>query len=66
MEMVQDIKDKLKRKATIFETGGQKPTNELLESWIGSVCWQESKEEIYVFYIMGAVVNMDIYKNIYR
>lgn len=43
---IEDIKDKLKRKATIFETGGQKPTNELLESWIGSVCWQESKEEI--------------------
>lgn len=33
------------KKSTIFETGGQRPTKELLESWIGAVCWQEEEDK---------------------
>lgn len=43
---VDEIKKTLKRKAVIFHTGGKKTTKELLESWIGSVCWKLSKEEV--------------------
>ena len=37
---IEEIKEKIKREAVIFETGGIRPTNELGESWIGRVCWQ--------------------------
>ncbi|MBG9452590.1 hypothetical protein ABE61_00420 [Lysinibacillus sphaericus] len=36
---VVDIKARLVRQATIFETGGIRPTHDLLESWIGFVGW---------------------------
>ncbi len=34
---IKEVKEKLSKKAIIFETGGKRPTGELLESWIGSV-----------------------------
>jgi hypothetical protein len=43
---VKQIKEMLKRTAIVFETGGKRPTGELLESWIGSVCWQQDGEKI--------------------
>lgn len=43
---VDEIKEKLVRKAVIFETGGIKPTRELLESWIGCVCFKKPEEEL--------------------
>lgn len=43
---VVEIKDKIKRKATILKTGGKKPTGNLLESWIGSVRWSLENESI--------------------
>lgn len=43
---VKEIKETLKRTAVIFETGGKRPTGELQESWIGSVCWQQEGENI--------------------
>lgn len=43
---VQEIKAKLMKKATIFSTGGVRPTNELLESWIGKVLWKKENENI--------------------
>lgn len=43
---VKEIKEELAKKAVIFETGGKRPTRELLESWIGSVCWQHEGEDI--------------------
>lgn len=42
---IEEIKEKLKRKATIFYTGGFRPTNEKLESWIGKVNWQKRGEQ---------------------
>lgn len=41
---IDDIKNKLKKKAIGFETGGIRPTNELGESWIGKVCWQSPED----------------------
>jgi hypothetical protein len=41
---VSEIKNKLKQKATVFKTGGKKPTGALLESWIGSVRWSLESE----------------------
>ena len=43
-ETIDDIRNALMRKAIIFNTGGFKPTNELWESWIGKVCWQNPDE----------------------
>lgn len=40
------MKEKLSKKAIIFETGGKRPTSELLESWIGSVCWHHEGESL--------------------
>lgn len=42
---VEEIKSKLQKKATIFHTGGFRPTNEKLESWIGKVAWQKRGEQ---------------------
>lgn len=43
---IQEIKEKLMKEATIFNTGGCKPTNALLESWIGKVSWKKENENI--------------------
>jgi hypothetical protein len=43
---IKEVKEKLSKKAIIFETGGKRPTGELLESWIGSVCWQHEGESL--------------------
>lgn len=40
---IDEIKSKLRKKATIFQTGGFRPTNEKLESWIGKVGWQKKR-----------------------
>ncbi len=42
----QEIKEVLRKKATVFETGGVRPTNELLENWIGKVTWKCEKENL--------------------
>ena len=42
---VKQIKEKLSKKAIIFQTGGKRPTGELLESWIGSICWKYDSEK---------------------
>ncbi|WP_047984373.1 DUF1963 domain-containing protein [Ornithinibacillus californiensis] len=42
---ISQIKDALFKQATIFQTGGFRPTEELGESWIGKVLWGK-KEEI--------------------
>jgi len=42
---VVDIKTRLVRQATIFETGGIRPTHDPLESWIGFVGWSLPAEE---------------------
>lgn len=43
---VTEIKENLAKPATLFQTGGFKPTNERGESWIGGVIWGDEKEEI--------------------
>ncbi len=43
---IEDIKKAIKKSAIIFETGGKRPTKELLESWIGRVGWKAANEEI--------------------
>ena len=45
---VDEIKEKLVKKAVIFQTGGIRPTKALLESWIGCVCWRMPGEELPV------------------
>lgn len=45
---IEMIKEKLKRTATVYETGGFRPTNQLLESWIGKVAWKKEGEELPV------------------
>lgn len=40
---IDEIKAQIVRQATIFETGGVRPTYDLLESWIGSVRWSLSR-----------------------
>jgi len=40
------IKNTLAKPAVIFETGGKRPTKELMESWIGRVGWKTSGEEL--------------------
>lgn len=41
---IEEIKKQLRKKAIIFSTGGFRPTNEKLESWIGKVGWQNKGE----------------------
>ena len=41
---IEEIKEKLGKKAVIFQTGGIRPTKDLLESWIGCVCWKKATE----------------------
>jgi len=43
---VDEIKDILRKRATIFTTGGKKHTNELLESWIGRINFKLENEDI--------------------
>lgn len=43
---VAQVKEKLAKKAVVFQTGGIRPTHALLESWIGYVGWQEQGEVI--------------------
>lgn len=42
---IDEIKARLMRKATLFETGGIRPTYELHESWFGSVTWSLPEEQ---------------------
>ncbi|MBU3089813.1 DUF1963 domain-containing protein [Clostridium gasigenes] len=44
--MINEIQTILKRKATIFNTGGKRPTYDIGESWIGSIVWRSEGEEI--------------------
>ena len=41
-----EIKNILRKKAVVFETGGFRPTNELGESWIGAVKWKKVKDKL--------------------
>lgn len=41
---IEQIKEQLRRKAIVFDTGGIRPTNELGESWIGKVAWKLPNE----------------------
>lgn len=43
---IKQIKGKLFKEATIFKTGGFRPTEELGESWIGKVLWGTEQENI--------------------
>ena len=43
---ITQIKDVLFKRATIFKTGGFRPTEELGESWIGKVLWGKEGENI--------------------
>lgn len=43
---IAQIKHALFKKATIFQTGGYRPTEELGESWIGKVVWEKEGETI--------------------
>ena len=43
---IAQIKDVLFKQATIFKTGGFRPTEELGESWIGKVLWGKEGENI--------------------
>jgi hypothetical protein len=43
---ISQIKDALFKQATIFQTGGIRPTEELGESWIGKVLWGKEGETI--------------------
>lgn len=43
---VDEIKQILKRQAVIFKTGEKRPSKELLESWIGNVCWKQKNEDV--------------------
>lgn len=45
---VEEIKEQLKKSATVYQTGGFKPTNQLGESWIGKVNWKKETEELPV------------------
>ena len=41
---IDEIKNVLKRSATIFETGGMRPTKDIGESWIGRVGYRLTRE----------------------
>ena len=43
---LESIKNTLAKPAVIFETGGKRPTKELMESWIGRIGWKSSDEDI--------------------
>lgn len=43
---VSQIKNTLFKQATVFETGGFQPTNEIGESWIGKITWEKDGVEI--------------------
>ena len=43
---ISQLKDALFKQATIFQTGGIRPTEELGESWIGKVLWGKEGETI--------------------
>ena len=43
-DSLEEISRAIRRKATIYKTGGFKPTNALWESWIGKVAWQKPNE----------------------
>lgn len=45
MMNIDEIKAQLVRQATIFATGGIRPTHDLLESWIGFVGWSLPEEQ---------------------
>lgn len=45
---VNDVKEKLAKKAVEFQTGGIRPTKTLLENWIGCVCWKMPNEVLPV------------------
>ena len=45
---VNDVKEKLAKKAVEFQTGGIRPTKTLSESWIGCVCWKMPDEVLPV------------------
>ncbi|MEK3726671.1 MULTISPECIES: DUF1963 domain-containing protein [unclassified Lysinibacillus] len=42
---IEYIRAQLAKQATIFQTGGIRPTHDLLESWIGYVGWSLPEEE---------------------
>lgn len=42
---IEEIKEKLKAKAVYFITGGIRPTNEIGESWIGKVTFENEGEQ---------------------
>lgn len=46
MSTIEKIKNKLRKKAIVFNTGGMRPTKELGESWIGRVGWKLPEENL--------------------
>lgn len=44
--IIEGIRNKIKANATIFHTGGFRPTNELGESWIGKVSYKKEGESL--------------------
>lgn len=46
MKSISEIKEKIKRRATAFTTGGFRPLNTLEESWIGRVFAYKENEQI--------------------
>lgn len=46
MDEIENIKKHIVKKATVFQTGGFKPTNSISESWIGKVYLFKDNEEI--------------------
>ncbi len=43
---IEHIRAQLAKQATIFQTGGIRPTHDLLESWIGYVGWSLPEEQL--------------------
>ena len=46
MDEIENIKSQIVKQATVFQTGGFKPTNSISESWIGKVYLFKESEEI--------------------
>ena len=44
-DLVEIIKQRLRKKAVTFQTGGIRPTYQMNESWIGKVCWKNPGEQ---------------------
>lgn len=42
---IEEIRAQLARPATVFQTGGVRPTHHLMESWIGFVGWSFPEEQ---------------------